>query len=57
MSIIIPDVRNAQGATTSDVIAEQISLCKANLDTIEQVAQYRKDREKRDEINRRLRMS
>ncbi len=57
MSIIIPGVRNAQGATTADVITEQIALCKANLDSIEQIAFYRKAREKRDEINRRLRGS
>lgn len=53
--IIIPDVRNAQGATTSDVIAEQVALCKATLRSIEDIAYFRKAREKRNEINRRLR--
>lgn len=55
MAIIIPGIRNEYGATTADVIAEQIALCKANILTIEKIAFYRKPREKRDEINRRLR--
>lgn len=55
MSITIPSVRNYRGATTADVIAEQIALCRANLESIERIAYYRKPREKRDEINRRLR--
>lgn len=55
MSITIPGVRNSQGASTSDVITEQIALCKANLASIEKIAFFRKAREKRDEINRRLR--
>ncbi|UTA78361.1 hypothetical protein J4377_10220 [Halomonas sp. XH26] len=55
MVIFIPSIRNKHGATTADVIAEQIALCKANLLTIEKVAVFRKPREKRDEINRRLR--
>ena len=55
MAISIPGIRNRYGATTADVVAEQIALCKANLLTIDRVAFYRKGREKRDEINRRLR--
>lgn len=55
MAITIPGVRNGKNATTADVIAEQIALCEANLESIERVAFFRKDREKRDEINRRLR--
>lgn len=55
MPIIIPGVRNRNNATTADVIAEQIALCKANLLSIEKIATFRKAREKRDEISRRLR--
>lgn len=55
MTIVIPGVRNARDARTSDVITEQIALCKANLSSIDRIAFYRKDREKRDEVNRRLR--
>lgn len=55
MAIKVPGVRNSKNATTSDVIAEQISLCNANLKSIEEFAFFRKEREKRDEINRRLR--
>jgi hypothetical protein len=55
MAVLIPGVKNKHGATTADVIAEQIALCKANLFTIEKVAVFRGPREKRDEINRRLR--
>lgn len=55
MAITIPSIRNNHGATTADVIVEQIALCKANLITIEKVAFFRKLREKRDEISRRLR--
>ncbi|MDO6621077.1 hypothetical protein [Shewanella sp. 6_MG-2023] len=55
MTISIPGIRNEHGATTADVVAEQIALCKANLLTIDKVAVFRKPREKRDEINRRLR--
>lgn len=55
MSITIPGVRNKLRATTAEVITEQIALCKANLELIERIARYRKPREKRDEINRRLR--
>ncbi len=55
MTISIPGIRNKHGATTADVVAEQIALCKANLFTIEKVAFFRRPREKRDEINRRLR--
>lgn len=55
MAIFIPGIRNKHGATTADVVAEQIALCKANLLTIEKVAIFRKPREMRDEINRRLR--
>lgn len=51
----IPGVRNRNNATTADVIAEQIALCKANLLSIEKIATFRKEREKRDEISRRLR--
>lgn len=56
MTIFIPGIKNKHGATTADVVAEQIALCKANLLTIEKVAFFRKPREKRDEINRRLRV-
>ena len=55
MAIIVPGVRNSKNATTADVIAEQIALCNANLKSIEKIAFFRKEREKRDEINRRLR--
>lgn len=55
MAIHIPGIRSKHGATTADVVAEQIALCKANLLTIEKVAIFRKPREIRDEINRRLR--
>ncbi|MDG5499758.1 hypothetical protein [Marinobacter sp. BGYM27] len=55
MAIFIPGIRNKHGATTADVVAEQVALCKANLLTIEEVAFFRKPREMRDEINRRLR--
>ena len=55
MAISIPSVRNIHGATTADVVVEQIALCKANISTINKVAVYRKSREIRDEINRRLR--
>ena len=55
MAIKIPGVRNIRGADTADIIAEQIALCESNLRTIDNVAFFRKEREKRDEINRRLR--
>lgn len=55
MTITIPGVRNEHNATTADVIAEQIQLCEATIEAIQQVAKYRKPREIRDEINRRLR--
>ena len=55
MSIQIPGVRNKHGATTAHVIAEQIALCESNIRNIQKIAVYRKEREIRDEINRRLR--
>ena len=57
MAITIPRVRNKHGASVADVIIEQIALCKANLESIERIAKYRKPREKMDEIRRRLRAS
>lgn len=53
--IKIPGVRSAVGATTADVIVEQIRLCKNALGAIERIAVYRKQRELRDEVGRRLR--
>ena len=55
MTITIPGIRNQHGARTSDIISEQILICKANLETLKKLAFYRKNREIRDEINRRLR--
>jgi len=56
MAIKIPGVRNKYGATTAHVIAEQIALCESNISNIQTIAIYRKEREIRDEINRRLRV-
>lgn len=53
MPIIIP---NSRIGTTSDVIAEQIALCKAVVKVIGEVAKVRKNREINEEIGRRLRI-
>ncbi len=50
-----PKVNNKHGATTADILAETIALCEANIETINRVAHFRRAREVRDEINRRLR--
>jgi len=55
MTIKIPSVRNQRGATTADIIVEQVALCESNLKNIEEIAFFRKEREINDEINRRLR--
>lgn len=52
--INIPKVRI--GLTTSDVILEQIILCKVIVKSIEKYATFRKEREVKDEIRRRLRI-
>ena len=56
MATTIPGVRNKLGAATSDIVAEQIALCKENVKTIKRIAKFRKPREIRDEISRRLRL-
>ena len=56
MAVRIPSVRNKHGATTAHIIAEQIALCESNIRNVQEIAIYRKEREIRDEINRRLRV-
>lgn len=53
--IVIPRVRNKGGASTADILVEQILLCKETTSAINRIAHFRKEREIRDEINRRLR--